>query len=485
MAEEQHDHATDTSTATAERPKLNVTIEDLGPARKKLTIEIPGERISEALENSFAKLRSDAAVPGFRRGRVPQRLLEKRFGQSLREDLRGQLISETYHQALEEHKLRVLGEPDVKDLENIKLPDEGSMTYEVEVEVAPDVQLPSLEGIPVTKKPVAITDEDVNKEIDLYRDRFGTMDEVPDGIVAADDFVTADVHVTTADGKEIHHNPEAPIYVAGEKRDYKGHVVGIVVDDLGKQLAGKKVGEEVTLTLVGPASHENEEIRDKPITIQIKITKVQRVTPAPIETLVAQFGEESEQSLRNTVRKNLENRAEREQQAQMHDQLREYLLEHVELELPPGVTGRQTERLLHREMMELAYRGVPMEEIEQKIAEMRASSEEEARKQLKEFFILEAAAEQLDIEVTEAELNSRIALLAIQQGRRPEKLRQEMQRNGELEYLYLQMREQKTLDAILQKAAVTESADAPAPKKSDKPKSTRSKKAAKDKGDKE
>ncbi len=477
MAEQEQDQAIDTSEVTPERPKQTVTIEDLGPARKKLTIELPAERIAEALEMSFSKLRSDAAVPGFRRGRVPQRLLEKRFGQSLRDDLRGQLISESYHQALEDHELRVLGEPDVKNIDEIKLPDDGPMTFEVEVEVAPEVQLPSLEGVPVQKKPVTVSDEDVDKELKLYQDRFGTMIAAPDGVVAADDYVSAEVKVNTADGTEILHQEQANIYVTGEEREFKGHVVGIIVDDLGKQMAGKKVGDEVTLTLVGPASHENEQIRDKPITIQITVKEIQRVEPAPVQTLVTQFGEESEDSLKSRIRENLQERAEREQQSRLHEQIRDYLLEKTDLDLPPGITGRQAERLLYRETMELAYRGVPSEEIAQQVAEMRSRSEEEARKQLKAFFVLEAAAEQLNVEVAENELNGRIAMMAMQQGRRPEKLRQDMHRNGELEYLYIQMREQKTLDAILAKANVTEVAadadtgEAAAPKKTTRKKS--------------
>src|SRR5690606_31192518 len=109
--------------------------------------------------------------------------------------------------------------------------------------------------------------------------------------------------------------PDANVYVTGKEREYKGHVAGIIVDDLGKQLAGKKIGDELALTLVGPASHENEKIKDQPITIKIKINKVQRVEPAAIDTLVAQFGQESIETFRTQVRESLEERAEREGQA--------------------------------------------------------------------------------------------------------------------------------------------------------------------------
>ena len=140
----------------------------------------------------------------------------------------------------------------------------------------------------------------------------------------------------------------------------------------------------------------------------------------------------------------------------MHEQISDQLRDMVDMTLPPGLSERQTSRLLQREAMNLAYQGNTEEQIEQKIAEMRNSSEEEAARQLKLHFILSAAAEKLDVEVHEGEVNSRIAMIATEQGRRPEKLRQEMQRSGRLESVYLQIREQKTLDAIIEQATPTQ-----------------------------
>jgi trigger factor len=137
---------------------------------------------------------------------------------------------------------------------------------------------------------------------------------------------------------------------------------------------------------------------------------------------------------------------------------------------------------------------VPEEEVRAKIADMRSESEEQAARQLKQFFILDKASKELEIDVDEQELNGRIAMMAMQQGRRPDKLRQEMAKQGQIEQLYLQLREQKTLDKILESAKVTEvegdkAEDAkPEAKKSTKKKATKkktSKKTTKKKSDDE
>ena len=461
-----HDHAHDHDhgdVATEDKPRLEqtVTVEDSGPARKTLTIEIPAQRITAKFEESYGKLRDEAAIPGFRRGRAPRRLIEKRFSSSVRDEVKGQLIAESYTQAIEDHKLDVIGDPDVKDADQIKLPDEGPLTFKVEVEVSPDVTLPAFENIEVKKENVDVTDEQMAQEIERLRERFGAMKEVEGATIAEGDFVLSDVKVTAlpAEGGEpveVTHQPGAYVLVNGEKAQFKGHVAGIVVDDLGKRLIGKQAGHVETVEMTGPAGHEDDRIKDKPITITIQLNKVERLEPATLEQVIEHTGTSSEEELRKQVREMLEARAKRQQQGKLHEQVCEQLSAQTQFELPAGVAGRQAARLLRRRAMELAYQGVPVQEIEQRVAEMRQSSEDEARKQLKLFFILDKAAKDLNVEVSESEVNGRVYQIAMQQGRRPEKLRAEMARRGELEAIYLQVREQKTLDMIIEKAKVAE-----------------------------
>lgn len=470
-AKAQHTHDHDAppvqATATPGRGEQKVTVEDVGPARKRLTIELSADRITGKIEESYGKLRGDAALPGFRPGRAPERLLQKRFGQAVRDEVRGQLITESYTQAIEDEKLDVIGDPEVKDADTLKLPESGSFTFIVEVEVSPSVELPALEGIEVKKATKGVDDKDVAAEIGRFCEQQGQMKDVPGAVIAAKDFIQADVKIlpgskADASAEPIRHDATTYVFVTGEDQQFKGQVLGIVVDDLGKKLIGKKAGDEVTISMTGPAGHEDAKIKGQPITIVIRVDKVERVEPASVAEVVTQLGLKDEDELRQRVRQTLESRRTREQQGAMHRQVCDHLLEKVSLTLPPGLTSRQTERLLHRRAMELAYRGTPNEQIKQQVAEMRSTSEEEAQKQLKLFFILDQIAKSLEVDVNENEINGRIAMLAMQEGRRPEKLRQQLQRSGEIEHLYLQIREQKTLDKVLEKAKVVEVDEAPA-----------------------
>lgn len=445
-------------TETAEKLEQTINIQDAGPAAKEIAITVPASRIQEKIEGLYGNLQDEAVLPGFRRGRAPRRLVEKRFGESIQDDAKSQLISESYTQVVDENEFDVIGEPEVPGIADLKLPESGDLEFTVKIEITPDVALPDFAELTITKPAADVTDEAMTEEIDKLRERFGSMEATEEAVVE-EDYVLCNVDVRA--GKDAGDDAEVVAtfndtyaLVHGEKHDFKGHVAGILVEDLGKQLVGKKADDVVTISMTGPSAHENEKIKDQDITLAITLKRVERVAPAAIETLFPQMGVQDEEELNLRVKTMLEERAEREQKADMYKQASEQLLEKVELELPEKLTSRQAERVLYRQAMELSYRGVQGPELEQQIAEARSAGEEQAAEQLKQFFILDKASKDLEIEVTEQELNGRISMLAMQQNRRPEKLRQEMIQKGQIEQLYLSIREQKTLEAVIEKATV-------------------------------
>src|ERR1700722_1668189 len=155
MADEQAAaDASSTATAVEEQSPYQIKIEDAGPATKKVSVEVPQELIATKLEEQFKQLRREAALPGFRPGHAPQKLIEKRFHNDVRDQVRRNVISESYEQAVSKHSLNVIGEPQFDNPDDIKLPESGSLTYSFEIEVQPDFQLPPLTGLTVKKPKV-------------------------------------------------------------------------------------------------------------------------------------------------------------------------------------------------------------------------------------------------------------------------------------------------------------------------------------------
>lgn len=429
--------------------KNKVSIEDAGSCKKKITIEIPEESVQKATDSQYETLRREAVVPGFRKGRAPRRLLEKRFGKETSQQVKLSLLAEASDSAIQEKDLDVLREPDI-DYENIELPEKGSLKFDFEVEVKPEFELPELEGIPVDKPKLEVTKDQVETEIEKARKWSGLWAPKEGQKAEKEDQLIADAFLRTEDQEQKLDNIE--IYVR-----QNGYVGPIPVQNLDEMLTGAEVGDSKQSTVAVPKTFFNEEYRGKKVEVSIKIKEIKFLKPAPIdENFLKRFGVEAEDELREKVRESLRNRLEQQTRNQAKDQIQQYLLDNTELDLPMDIVADQTGAILQRQYANLLRQGLPREQIEENMEQLRAGSEEQAKKQMKTFFIIDKVAEQLNVEVTEEEINGQIAQIAMQRGQRPERLREQMAQNGSLSQFTLQVREDKCIAKLLESAKITE-----------------------------
>lgn len=435
----------------------DVKIEDSGPARKRLTITIPAEQVNEKIEESLSTLSSETALPGFRKGRVPRELLERRFGETLRGEAKNQLIADAYAGAIEEHEIKPVGEPEPdENVAELELVQDKPLTFALEVEVAPEFELPSLEGIEIKKPMLEIDEEHLNTEIERQCAQLGDADKI-DGDFEPGDRILGHTSMLKGDETEpfFTHDQVMVIYPAPEDEG-RGNMLGLVIDDLVGVLDGKGVGDTVNIKTVGPESHEREDIRGVPIEITYTINQAVRVHPAPIEAVVQNYGLENEEMLREQLKLAMEHKLSEEQSGAMRDQAADALLDAVDFELPEKLTSAQIQRTLEQQEAELLYRGMPQEEVDQQLAETRSESEQLAQRRLKLFFLMHALAKHFQVQVSEQEINGRIALIAAQRGMRPEQLRNELAQAGRLSVVAGQIRDHKALDRVIEKAKLTE-----------------------------
>jgi trigger factor len=457
MSEEQAAaEATPTAVQEPEQNPYQIKIEDAGPATKKVSVEVPQELIASKLEEQFKQLRREAALPGFRPGHAPQKLIEKRFHNDVRDQVRRTVISESYEQAISKNSLTVIGEPQFDNPDDIKLPESGNLTYSFEVEVQPDFQLPALTGLSVKKPKVAVMDEHLDQAMLNLRQQQGALVPVEDRGVEAGDYLVADVHIKV-EGNIVAHQHDAQVIAK------PGRFAGIQIDDLDVKLEGQKIGETREFTIDAGENHPEEKLRGKQVNVEIALKDIKKLEMADInEQFLAGLGFANEQELRDALREQMLQRVEYDVQQSMRDQISNYLLQNVYIDLPNKLSDRQGDRVLKRRKVELMMRGIPEDQVESRIEQLRATVKDEAVRDLKLFFILQKIANEQNVEVDEPELNGRIAMLAAQSGRRPEKLKQEMSADGSLLSMYVQMREQKALDKILESATIEE-VDMPAP----------------------
>ncbi len=459
MAEEQQ------STAL----KNTVTIEEAGPCKKKLIVEIPEETIKNAVDEQYETLRKEAAVPGFRKGRAPRRLLEKRFGKETSEKIKLKLLTDAGDSAIKDNEINVLREPDI-DFESIELPQSGPLQFDFEVEVRPEFDLPQLEGIEVNKTKLEVTDEQIDREIERLQKWSGTWVPRDDGQVQLDDQIIADVILKAEDAEEEEKLDNIEIFVRPN-----GFVGAIPVEKLDELLAGAKTGDTRQTSVEVARTYFKEQYRGKKVNVKIDIKDVKWLKPAPLdENFFNGLGLENENELRDTLTDTLRGRLEQQARTQMSEQIYKYMLDNTDFDLPTAIVADQAKTLLQRQYANLIRQGLPEEYIEEQMERLWAASEQQAGQQLKTFFIMDKVAEKLNIEVTEEELNGHIAQLALQRGHIPERLREDMMRGGSLSQFRLQVREDKCIAKLLESAKITEVK----PEKETKKKKKAAKKAA-------
>jgi trigger factor len=451
--------STDLSTSEAggtavaeldESYQYSIKVEDAGPATKKVSVEIPQDKIQEELTKQMKDLRREAAIPGFRVGHAPAKLIEKKFGNDIKEQVRRALISESYQQAVTKNNLQVLGDPEFDASANIGLPSEGPLTYAFEVETQPEINLPSLTGIAVKKPKIEVKDENVEQAMNNLREQQGTMVPVENRGIQAKDYIIADVHLKV-DGAVVAHQHDAQL-VARPAR-----IGGVEVPDFEKHVEGAKVGETRTFNVKGPDNHPNESVKGKDIQMEVAIKDIKQLELAEITPeFLDDLGFENEQEIRDALREQMVERINYDVAQAQREQVSKYLLDNTTLELPTKLSAKQVERTVQRRAIDLLTRGVPQDQVMAQLDQLRYGAVEESARELKLFFILQKIANDQNTDVSEEELNGRIALLAIQKGERPEKMKQEMSKDGSLASLYIQMREQKALDEILKSAVIEE-----------------------------
>lgn len=443
------------STAVAAPGTNTVRVEDAGPCRKKLTITVPASSVAESFESQMATLAVEAALPGFRPGRVPRRLIEKKFGDAVRNECKNQLVSSAYSKAIEDHKLSVLAEPEGnEELAKLELDPSRDLTFSVEVEIAPEFELPSLDGIEVKKPIIDVSDQQVKEQIEKLRVNEGTL-ETQEKASPGDYCIGKGTMKDAADGKVLLDLDGAVIQIPEKEKGPKGAVLGVIVDDFAKQVGLPKPGDTLTIQCKGPDVHERLDVRGKSLEVTFKVERVERIIPAKLEDILAKVGMDEAQ-MNERVRSQLEQRAAVEQQSAMRQQVARKLIDMVKFEMPRNVSARQAERSLARARMELAYRGLDQAEIENKIAEMRAGTMEQAVGELKLFFIMMKAAQSFGVQVTEDEVNGRIMQIAADRRVRPDKLRAELIQSNQIGMVVQQVREHKAMDAVLARAKVSD-----------------------------
>jgi trigger factor len=427
---------------------LNLDVQVASPSacERHVTVTIAREDIDRYFDDAFSEMMPSAAVPGFRAGRAPRKVVEHRFRDEVSDQVKSALLLDSLEQISEEQRFTAISEPDF-DLEAVEVPKEGPMTFEFTIEVRPEFDMPKWRGLKLNRPVRDFSDADVDEQLEQMLARYGQLVPI-EGEAAEGDYISANI-TSTHDGKQLARESETVLRIRPTLsfRDAK-------LEGFAKLMKGAKEGDtrqaEVTLTKDAP----NTDLRGKKIELEFEVLGVKKLKlPELTEDFLQEIGNfGTEQELREAIRKNLERQMEYQQQRIARTQISALLTKSADWELPKGLLQRQSSRELERAVMELRRSGFSEAEIRARENQLRQNSTASTSTALKEHFILERIAEEEKLDVEEGDYDKEIFLIAAQSGESPRRVRAQLEKRGLMDVLRNQIIERKVLELVQSEA---------------------------------
>ncbi|MFM9376411.1 trigger factor [Gordonia sp. VNK21] len=422
-------------------------VEQLSPTRVKLNVEVPFEELSGDFDRAYKALAQQIRIPGFRPGKAPAKIIEARVGrEAVLEQVVNDALPAKYSQAIAETETKAISQPEI-DLAELTYGEPVKFT--AEVDIRPEITLPEFSSLAVQVDPVEVADADVEAELDSLQQRFGTLVGVERG--AADgDFVSIDL-TATVDGETVEEaTTEGLSHEVGS---------GNLIDGLDEALQGLKAGESTTFTTKLVAGEHADAEAEVTVTVQ---SVKERELPE-LDDEFAQMASEFDtvDELRESLREQVADSKKYEQAGAIRDAVLELLLEQVEFPLPEKIVEEEVEATQHQLVHALGHDAAQVDKFLEAQGKSReeweSESKAEAEKSVRTQLLLDAIAEESDVDVSQDELTQQILMQSQRYGIAPQEFIQQLQNANQIGALYADVRRNKALAEVIGDVAVTDS----------------------------
>jgi trigger factor len=429
---------------------MKVAIEKGDGCRRIVSIDVPAEDVKSDYESLLAVYTQQVRLPGFRQGKAPSALVEKRFASQLVEDAKQRLVPRFYQEAAAQEQLKPVTVLDVTDVVFAKA---GGLQFKVTVDVAPDFKLPKYEKLTIRGSEPVTTDEDVEKAIDDLRGRFASYEDVEGRAVQAEDLVQVD-YSGACDGASLSE-------LASDCQDLgKGEDFWVPVSEpeflpgFNAGLVGTEMGSEATIDVVFPEDYHVAAVAGKKALYTVKVKAIRaRQLPELDEEFLKRVGMETEEALRKMVRENLEEGSKNAEEASRRDAVAEQLLAKSNFDIPESLLEQERNAILRDMISEAARGGVAREAMEAQREGMVQVADERAAKRVRLTYILDAIADKEEVTVNDEDVDARLEEMASRYYMPVDRLRGEMEKHDAgLANLRGEVRAGKVMELILERA---------------------------------
>ena len=443
---------------------MEFRVEEIAPCKKKVTITVPAERVREEFDAQYREVNKAIAMPGFRPGHVPRKLLETRFGPKIADEVKQKVVESAYESLLKDKKLEPLSRPAV-DVEKTPIAADKPFEFGFEVVVRPEFALPEWKGREVKVPEIAVTDADVDAGVERLRMSEGDL--VPaDGAAKVEDVAVLSWSAKEGDTSLL--SGEGTYYRVGG-----GDVLeGFLATGLDAALTGAKAGDKAKVKGRAVPEDERPLLAGKEFDLWVEVTDVKRFQPAPLDAdFLKRHDYDDVAELRTDVRRKIARVRERERDRLAEDRLLDGLIDATKMPLPEEVVESAVTGWRERRRTEATAEGVPEETIVQELAAGGDDVKKRVESDLRRHFVLEKICDAEDVKVSEQELIGAIEQMARDSRRPSGEIAAQFQEQPErLAELRSHLRHQKAREALRRAARLVEEAPpAPAPAKASAP----------------
>jgi len=432
---------------------MKVEVENQPQGLATLRIELPPEEVRKEWDSIAGNYSRHARIPGYRVGKAPRQVIEKKFRKEIQDELTKALVSRSYHEAIAEKKLRVVS---LTDLGDVEFGDDRSMRFRATVVTAPEFELPEYKNIPVQLPETAVTETEVETALERLRDQAADFTDVTDRELAMGDFAVLDF-TGAIDGVPISEIvPEASKNLHGGKKFWLHLAPENFLPQFGEQIVGMRPGDTRSVQVLFPTGFPVPGLADKKADYAVTLNEIKRKVLPPLDDQFAAklLPDKTLADLRHTIEHNLEHEKEHELGRAKEAQVVKFLHEHITFDLPPSLLKSETRRALNELVHRNRERGVTDDLLKGKEKELIEGAGSLAAHRLKTNFILHRIAEHEKIQVTREEVDFAIREQAVHYNVSVEKMRKEFEENDRINGLADEILLGKTLDFLKQNVSV-------------------------------
>ncbi len=423
---------------------MKVNWEKTGTNEGVLTIEVDAEQVDQALDRAFKKVVKQVNLPGFRKGKVPRPIFEKRFGvESLYQDALDILLPEAYSNAVDEAGIEPVDQPEV-DIEQIE---KGkSLIFKATVTVKPETKLGQYKDLEIEEKDFSVSDENIEQELQKMQEQQGQLIVVEDGELQNGDHAIIDFE-GFKDGEPFEGGK-------GEKFDLEIGS-GTFIPGFEEQLVGMKPGEEKEIEVTFPEEYHAENLAGQPVTFKVKLNEIKRLNlPEIDDEFVKDVSEfDTLEELKADIKNRLEEKAKQDEENYKREAVVEKAAENATIDLPEVMISHEIDHMLQDLEQRLQMQGMNLDLYYQfsglNEEALREQFKEDAEKRIRTRLTLEAIAEEENVEVTDEDLDEELKKIAEMYSREVDEIRSIFEAQGGLDGIKNDIKIRKTVDLLV------------------------------------